>query len=313
MTLLHFTDQRKTHFCRTLLSRLESALVFVDVGSGGPLKHPWTLLPEGRVEKVDFDPEVESGSKRLPLCISNQSSERSFFVARDPRASSMHQANPGFVNRFGQEGLLAERTLSVRCVTLDQHFAGAYQRLDFFDINTEGHDFQVLQGSERLFESAFLKAVKVEFEFAEAWIGQGWFSDIDGWMRHRGFELMGMDIDYIRPARVSGLYHPGEPAWGKALYVPGLAAWRKHAESCGPEVLAADVLKAVALYTILDSPGRAIETLQYLRVSSDGLGAAKVEQAIVDVFRYARWDATFARILGFWPLLANRVRALWRK
>jgi FkbM family methyltransferase len=302
------TDRRKARFCKTWFASLRSPLVFVDVGSGGPLKHPWTLLPVDKIEKVDFDPEPPSPTARLPLCVSNAAGERTFNISRDPRSSSLHEADPRFVERFSQPSLLTERRITVRCATLDEYFAGRFAALDFFDINVEGHDFQVLQGSERLFENAFIKVVKIEFELAQVWRGQGWFGDIDAWMRARGFEIANLEFDRIRPAVASRLFHPGEPVWGKALYVPGAAAWAQRALQADPENLGDDIVKAVGLYTILGSPGRALELLQYRAPNAQLADSGRVRSSIAGVFRYAFPDEVFSRAVGAVRALARQMR-----
>jgi FkbM family methyltransferase len=293
--MYNFTDKRKASFCRSVLGHSASSLVFVDVGAGGSLKHPWILLPAGKLEKVDFEPEGSTQAGDLPLCISNESGEKPFYIARDPRASSLHEADPAFVDWFGQDGMLAARAIKVRCATLDEYFSGQYERLDFLDINVEGHDFQVLQGSERLFQSAFIKAVKIEFELAAAWQGQGWFGDIDAWMKRHGFELMDISVDRIRPACVRHLYHPGEPVWGKAFYVPGRGAWEQRKNSVDPKTLTDDVLKAVVLWTILDAPGRAVELLKVLSPGVLPIDPVLLQREIAKVFRRAFVDAVTGR------------------
>ena len=292
------TDRRKARFCEAQTIGLDSSLVFVDVGSGGPLKHPWTLLPAAKVDKVDFDPEVESGAHKLPLCISNQSRECSFYIARDPRSSSLHQANPEFVSRFGQESLLPARQIVVRCVTLDDYLAGAGRgrEVDAIDINTEGHDFQVLQGSERTFVAGLIKLVKVEFELAGVWQGQGWFSDIDVWMRDHGYELVDLELGRIRHVAMRAVFSPGEPVWGKAVYVPGLARWRARADAATTEVFRDDVRKAAMLWTAFDAPGRVVELARWLDPAISLLDAAGAEQELRRVFRFAPLEAVQGRV-----------------
>lgn len=304
--MCNFTNRRKAGLCRSVLGRISSSLVFVDVGAGGPLKHPWTLLPTEKIEKVDFEPEKLGKTSELPLCISNEPMEKPFYIARDPRASSLHEASLAFVDRFRQDGMLMARTISVRCVSLDEFFSGQYERVDFLDINVEGHDFQVLQGSERLFQTAFIKAVKIEFELAAAWQGQGWFGDIDAWMRRHGFELIDIEVGRIRPACVQRLYHPGEPVWGKAFYVPGRIAWEQRKNSIDPKALIDDVLKAVVLWTILDAPGRAVELLDELPSGLLPIDSELLQREIAKVFRYARADAVTSSAVHIAQRLVKR-------
>jgi FkbM family methyltransferase len=294
MPINSITDRRKLRLGDRLLRPLGQPVIFVDVGSGGPLKHPWTLLPTGCLEKVDFDPEALVARSGLPLCISNAEGDFPFFVARDPRGSSLHEPNPEFVRRFGQEGMLTARAVQVRCVTLDQHFRDRIAAIDVLDINTEGHDLQVLQGATELFRCSFVKLVKIEFELAPAWRGQGWFADIDQWLRQRGYEIVGLELDHLRPAVAQGVYHIGEPVWGKALYMPGSASWRERLSAADEKSRHAALMKGVALSALIDAPGRAIELLQ----TENPAGCDAIIADVGRTFQFARVDAWRAAASG---------------
>ena len=156
---MSITSRRKKEFSRYVLDGLNAKIGFVDIGSGGELKHPWNLISSQNITKIDFDAEELRGEK-LPLCISNQKGERPFHIACDPRASSLHEISHPFVSRFNQQSLLPQKTITVKCTTLDQYLANSFDEVDLLDINTEGHDYQVLLGAEQLFSEGFVKCVK---------------------------------------------------------------------------------------------------------------------------------------------------------
>lgn len=145
--MLHITDRRIKKFCSLLLKQGNEAgnIGFVDVGSGGELKKPWSLLPAGAVTTFDFEPTV--GGDALPLCVSNKIGDAPFFVAFDERASSFHKPLADFVDRYAFDSMLTKKEITVECTTLDEYFSGRYELIDAIDINVEGHDFQVLQGA----------------------------------------------------------------------------------------------------------------------------------------------------------------------
>ncbi|HEU4780712.1 MAG TPA: hypothetical protein VFS58_12595, partial [Steroidobacteraceae bacterium] len=87
--MLEVTTRRKQRFLERLLTAADARLGFADVGSGGPLKRPWNLMPTQRFRKFEFEPTASSGSG-LPLCVSNHVGRAPFHVARDERASSFH-------------------------------------------------------------------------------------------------------------------------------------------------------------------------------------------------------------------------------
>ncbi|MBI5032976.1 MAG: FkbM family methyltransferase [Chloroflexi bacterium] len=290
------TDKRKAQFSRQLLAPTQTKIGFADVGSGGPLKSPWNLLPIDRIEKFDFDPEALGDSGSLPICISNQAGEREFYVAHDPRSSSLHPSSPAFVERFGQDALLAKEKIQVKCITLDQCFINRYAVVDLMDVNAEGHDLQILQGATQLLSEAFVKCLKVEFELIEVWQEQGWFSDIDALLRGKHFELVHIDIETSRPRNARAIYHRGEPLWGKAIYVPSPLCWSQRASVIDAKVFADDLLKAIVLYTILDLPGRSLDLVN--QFGNKIHNTHKVTSGIEAVFEYAKVEAIQQRFVA---------------
>jgi FkbM family methyltransferase len=278
------TVRRKRRFCRDVLEENDAEIGFADVGSGGPLKAPWSVLPPERVRAFPFEPTGKH-DRGLPLCVSNRNGRAQFHVAGDERASSFHVAIGEFAERFDMPALRAQRTIEVECVTLDGYFDGKLAALDALDVNVEGHDFQVLQGAANLLETGELKLVKVEFEVAAVWEGQGWFGDIDTLMRGHGYDLVGMDVEFARPLSAQHCFHRGEPVWGKALYAPSRARWRAMLERrrAAGDVKAA-VAKALALYVAADVPGRAFDVLKL-----DG-GGGELEERIAAVYRFAKLE-----------------------
>jgi FkbM family methyltransferase len=287
--MLSITTARKRRLCEQLLRATGAEIGFADVGSGGPLKRPWSQLPPAHVHKFDFEPTA-SADGALPLCVSNHDGQADFFVARDERASSFHRALPQFAERYGMPSLFATRTITVRCITLDQYFANRFDVVDALDVNVEGHDFQVLEGGQQLLERGGIKLMKVEFELAAVWEGQGWLSDIDPFLRRCGYELAGIDIDCARPVSVQRCFHRGEPVWGKALYVPGNLRWRDILARAGPQALQA-LAKGIALYVSADAPGRALDVLQLLPAGGlDPLDADQVRASVGALYRWAKLE-----------------------
>jgi len=287
--MLKITTRRKQRFCRGLLVGTDAVIGLADVGSGGELKRPWSLLPANHVRKFDFEP-TGAGGGRLPVCISNRSGRAQFLVARDERASSFHRALPEFAERFGMQSMLSDRTIEVDCTTLDRHFDGRFDAVDAIDVNVEGHDYQVLQGGAHLLQAGHVKLLKVEFELAQVWDGQGWLSDIDGLLRADGYALAGIDIDFARPVKVQRYFHRGEPLWGKALYVPGAARWNTMLERLrtGSSALEQALSKAIALYVAADLLGHAFDVID-LGAKAGVLGRLDAEGIKARIGTAYRW------------------------
>lgn len=300
------TARRKRQFCQALLSTCANPVGLADVGSGGSLKSPWKFLAGTHLRTFGFEP-TEGRSDSPPLCISDRSGTADFHVAKDERASSLLRPNPVFVNRFALDSLNTEKIIRVACTTLDEYFSGRYRDIDAVDVNVEGHDLQVLHGGASLLVSGGVKLLKVEFELAEAWIGQGWFGEIDQLLRSWGYDLVGIDFESTRPVNSRHLYYPGEPVWGKALYVPSARLWDARIRAANDR-MRDEVFKAVALYVAADTVGRAFDLLD-LAASSDVLSATEREAVKEDVAQVYRW----ARIEKGVGMLGRLAEALLRR
>jgi hypothetical protein len=286
------TTARKRRFAEKILSTCDSPVAFVDVGAGGPLKLPWTLLPQQRVHKFDFDPEDRKAGAK-PLCVSDHTGSEPLFVARNVRSSSLHPASESFVRRFENDGTVATREIEVDCVTLDSFFSGRWDEIDLIDINAEGHDFRVIQGGRGLLSNGRVSLIKIEVLLTEVWRGQGWFSDIDQCLRSAGYDLVTLDLDFERPASVRQIYHEGEVLWGKAFYVPSAEGWNVRLQAHQIAAAQDRVLKAIVLYVLTDALGRATDVIDAAervgvlhRVTPDDL-----RRRIRWVFQYAEIEA----------------------
>jgi hypothetical protein len=302
--MFDITSGRKARLMASLFARTGANIGFADVGSGGNLKRPWSLLPAGQLRKFDFEP-FDAATGGPPLCISNRSGRAPFHVARDERGSSFHLAVDAFVERFDMPSLSLARTIEVECTTLDEFFSGRFADVDAMDVNVEGHDLQALQGAERLLSEGFVKLLKVEFETAHVWQGQGWLSEIDPLLRGHGYLLADIEFDFARPANARGLYHRGEPLWGKAIYVPDARRWNDVAAAlrAAPAALEETIARAIALYLAADMPGHALDALDlgvrmnaFMRVEPAALRAeiaaayrwAKLEYGVDQLFALVR-------------------------
>ena len=306
--MANVTEKRIRRFCRYVLNQVESDIGFIDVGSGGDLKKPWKHLPPDRLKTCDFEP-TRSDEGKLPLCISNETGTAPFFVARDERASSFHKPVSDFVHRFGLDSMLIVKEVNVACTSLDEHLAGHYESADALDINVEGHDYQVLQGASALLAVGNLKLIKIEFELVPVWVGQGYFSDIDAFLRARDFRLVHLQIDNARPSKVSHLHYDGEPIWGKALYAPNLIRYREHLsklKEIGPPPARAELVKAVAIYVAAESPGLAYDAIDQAEMSGIIVAneGADLRERIDHVFQWAKVEAGLGFIMSF----ANALR-----
>ena len=295
-------NHRITRFCRDILETLGGGNIgFADIGSGGDLKAPWALLPTERLTTFDFEP-TGADEDKLPLCISNKTGTAQFYVANDERASSLHKPLVNFIDRFRFDSMRTKKTITVACLSLDDHFAGRYELIDAMDINVEGHDFQVLQGANSLLAAGTLKLLKVEFELVPVYEEQGYLSDIDAFLRARDFTLANIQVDDVRPVKVRHLSHKGESIWGKALYVPTQdhikMRLRYIHKSEGREAARKELASMVALYAASQLLGRVYDVIEHgeaaaIITASEG---EQIKEQINQAFRWARLEKGMSRL-----------------
>lgn len=313
--MLQITEGRIRDFCRFLLAQSGEArnIGFVDVGSGGELKAPWALLPAERVSTFDFEP-TRGVSGGLPLCVSDSSGKASFFVAQDERASSFHRPLPEFVSRYALSGMLTKKTITVERVSLDEYFSGRYEQIDAVDINVEGHDYQVLQGARQLLAIGAVKLLKVEFELIPVYEGQGYFADIDTFMRAKDFRLAWIEIENGRPSGVTTAFSQGEPLWGKALYAPTIDSCTsrfQRLQAAGDLPGARrEVAAAIALYAAARLPGYVSDMITIAeRIGLvDSHEAGQLRLRLVDAFRWAKVEEGLRRLKQLWDSVSGSLR-----
>lgn len=309
------TEGRIRNFCRTVLEQGGEArtIGFVDVGSGGELKEPWALLPADRVSTFDFEP-TRGGGSGLPLCVSDGSGTAPFFVAHDERASSFHKPLQEFVDRYALDGMLTKKTITVERASLDEYFSGRYEQVDAIDINVEGHDLQVLQGATRLLAAGAVKLLKVEFELIPVYEGQGYFGDIDAFMRARDFRLAWIEIENGRPSGVTSLFSLGEPLWGKALYAPTIencAGRLQRLQAAGDAVGARkEAAVAIALYAAARLPGYVCDVIAISEMAAliDPQEATRLRLRLADALRWAKIEEGMRRVKRLWASATGSLR-----
>lgn len=313
--MLQVTESRIRNFCRTVLEQGGEArnIGFVDVGSGGDLKEPWALLPAERVSTFDFEP-TRGGNGGLPLCVSDRSGEASFFVAHDERASSFHKPLPEFVARYALGGMLTKKTVTVERVSLDEYFSGRYEQVDAIDINVEGHDLQVLQGATGLLAAGAVKLLKVEFELISVYEGQGYFADIDTFMRAKDFRLAWIEIENGRPSGVTTTFSQGEPLWGKALYAPTIGCCTSRFQRIQAAGDAAGARKemaaAISLYMAARLPGYVCDVIVIAEKVGliDSLEASQLRLRLADTLRWAKMEEGLRRVKRLWASVTGSLK-----
>ncbi len=201
--------------------------------------------------------------KHIPLALWNCVSTETLYLTRYPACSSLYPPNPSFLSRFvgGELSMQVVLEETIETTTLDDFcHAEGISSIDFLQIDTQGAELRILQGSESLLKN--LLFLKVEVEFARLYENVPLFSDIDLYLRDKGFSFLDFGKLYRNDRRRGPLHseqHPGQLVWTDAFYFQDLIQESESSQKT-PEKL----LKLACVADILDFYDVAMETLEYI-------------------------------------------------
>lgn len=121
-----------------------------------------------------------------------------------------------------------EPTYTDRRITLDSYFGTSPNLPSVLKIDTDGHDFDVLKGAEKLLRDDQLLFVEIECQFNGPFDpNANTFTNIDGFLRSNGFSLCKLDpyqysrraLPYPFTSDVAAQTVGGALVWADALYV----------------------------------------------------------------------------------------------
>lgn len=209
-------------------------LTYFDIGSRGGFQPDLQPLAFA-VDAVGFEPDPRAfenlmslpsrpwrSVKHLPYGISDSGGDRVLHIPEDPAGASLLQHDPTLGERFGMAHLFnIVRTETVETRSLKEAVADAgHARVDYLKLDVEGAELSILESSPAIVGE--LLAVKTEVAFVPPRIDQPLASDVEAFMRARGFQLMAI----IEPAhwrRVSGPVDPfvgaGDPPYAKGQII----------------------------------------------------------------------------------------------
>jgi FkbM family methyltransferase len=191
----------------TLKSR---PLGFIDVGARGGV-HKVVERLAGNIAVLGFEPDPEecermnremSGSVWAkyvvePIALAEHEGEAQLYILSSAVNSSLRVPNPDFVKRYAMTGFNIAKTIPLRTIALDQLLFGSRDKEDFWGefmkIDTQGTEYEILQGAQRTLEERTV-ALLVELEFFQMYQGEKLFSDVEQWLRSKGFSFYGFDV-----------------------------------------------------------------------------------------------------------------------
>lgn len=228
----------------------------VDVGASGGVEPHWSVFGS-HLRAVGFDPLVNEVQRLNGLNKSPKIKYEEGFVTcpewkeltgaptsedlirlkdnqiQDRTSSVLAQqvAKIDYVKeRFNSN---SEVVYSKHHLVLDEFFPAERQaEIDFLKVDTDGHDFQVLRGAEKILRSGHVLGLSVEAQLHGALGGKSnTFANIDTFLRGMGYSLFDLEVyRYSRGAlpapfvyNITAQTLRGQVSWGEAVYFRDLA------------------------------------------------------------------------------------------
>ncbi len=215
----------------------KNPLIIVDVGATGGIEKRWRPIQE-LCHFITFDPDqrvenLDSKSSNYPIGLWSKKIEKQLHLAAFPSAStvcSFHKENlSSFLNAPCHE------VISSQTIALDsmERVLEGKQSPDFIKVDAEGADLEILKGAESFLKTSCL-GLQVEAPFYERHEKAPFFSEIDPYLRQKGFILL--DLDRERWIRKNGLHSSvsrPQVVWANAVYMLSIEGFFKKRRTFG--------------------------------------------------------------------------------
>ncbi len=234
-------------------------LTLIDVGASGGIQDVWKNA-RAHLRVVGFEPDSRAFKQLTqtadPQCtfintaLYNKDGEVTFHLTKKQMCSSIFEPNFSFLEQFPDADRhtiinsipVAVRKLSKKLLE-SEHITDA----DFLKVDTQGEDLFVLEGAQDVLDELIF-GINIEAEFSPLYLKQPLFSDIDIYLRSRGFQLFDMKRYYWkRKIAPEASNTKGQLAFADVLYLKTYAALRDSLKNKNAEYQRSKILKCISI------------------------------------------------------------------
>lgn len=215
---------------------LKKPLGFIDIGARGGV-HSIVEPLAAFTAVLAFEPDEDECSrlikeqkskyaeiKILPVALADKEGESILYRYASPVNNSLRPENTYAINRYQIKTFQRIGTIPIQTTTLDKVLFEKAGLLDtygeFIKLDTQGTEWEVLQGAQRVLEERTL-AIILEADFFPYYVGQKLFSDVEIFLRERGFFFYGfLEIHYRSCKSLDKLVEAGKERafWADAVF-----------------------------------------------------------------------------------------------
>jgi len=215
---------------------LEKPLGFIDIGARGGV-HSLVEPLADCTAVLAFEPDEDECARLLkkqkakyaaieilPVALADKEGEKILYKYASPVNNSLRPENTYAINRYKINTFQRIGTIPIQTTTLDKVLFEKTSLLDtygeFIKLDTQGTEWEILQGAQRVLEERTL-AIILEADFFPYYEGQKLFSDVEIFLRKRGFFFYGfMEMHYRSCKSLDKLFENGRERtfWGDAVF-----------------------------------------------------------------------------------------------
>ena len=203
----------------------------LDIGASGGIEKKWAKFEEFinivgyEPDKNEFDNLIRNNKTPKNIFINaalgRNKTESKLYITKKQQLSSLLKPDPSIVNKYlNSERFDITNEVDVHLITVDQSLQDAkIKTIDFFKIDTQGSELDILKGSNKTLEHVV--GIEIEVEFNPIYVGQPIYSEVDTYIRNLGFELMDFEpAYYLRKENNRNYSSSGQIMFANAIYFP---------------------------------------------------------------------------------------------
>ena len=255
-------------------------MMVLDVGASGGFEPFWSIYQD-QVKFIGFEPNLAECEKLnqnpdknkhvYPVALHKDKKERLFYHTALPDSSGFYEPNMSFLNRFFDYfNLKVVNTSYVATQDLDS-FAqeNSIEEIDYIKMDTEGAELDILEGAANLLENNVM-AVNAEVLFIETHKGRPLFSEIEMFLREKGFVLYSMGtcrrLRNTLPHRLVSVNSAcGQTIWGEVLFFRDAVA---ELEGSRRKTITWDTINIMKLASIMETYFLHDSSIELLQVAA---------------------------------------------
>ncbi len=211
-----------------LFPQVES-IAFVDIGCSGSLDAKWSRLyplldytgldaNAAECARLAAQPHPYRSARYLAYAVAGEEGTQTLRKTESPFCCSLLRPNHPWLERFSFHDLFRETGLEpVPCTTLDALSRSAGLRADILKLDTQGLELPVLEAGESVLATAL--CVETETGFVENYVGETTFSQVDAFLRPRGFIMADIAVHRVGRGNALGTRGTRQPLWCEATWM----------------------------------------------------------------------------------------------